>query len=248
MSASKIAQHARVLLPLAFAFAMALSGPGTALAWSGPTDHGGPVQTGPEIYIDFWGPGWSKDPLGERSYLINFVNSINGSRWLETLGQYRVGWHHTTYKGSWSDPDPSHRPGPNPSTPATQAEATRAAHHFGVGNNHNITIIIALPYGGTCNPYHHWDSDVGVAFVAYPYNGDRFAGSAARCAGGAQTVSHEIAEAMTDPEVGSHPAWYPEVADGPCQGDARSVQMPNGKSFYVQALWSNSANRCVFGS
>jgi len=43
------------------------------------------------------------------------VRSINGSTWLETLGQDQVGWQHTTYKGSWSDPDLSHRPGPNPS-------------------------------------------------------------------------------------------------------------------------------------
>lgn len=49
-------------------------------------------------------------------------------------------------------------------------------------------------------------------------------------------------------QVGSHPGWYPEVADGPCEGNARNVRMPDGKSFYVQALWSNSAGRCVFGT
>lgn len=232
----------RVLLALASAFAMVfamvLMAPNAASASSNPTYHGGPVQTRPQIYIDFWGT-WTPDPLGERSYLTNFVSSIDRSAWLETLGQYRVGWQQTTYKGSWSDPDLSHRPGPNPSTSATQAEATRAANHFGVRSDANVQIIIALPHGGTCNPYHSWDSQVGVAFVAYPYNGDP------GCAGGAQTVSHEIAEAMTDPRPFS--GWSPEVAD-PCDGRAANVRMPNGKSFYVQELFSNSANRCVLTS
>lgn len=251
MTPSKVAQYVCKrptgrILPLAFSFAFALSiGSIAAFASSRPQYQGGPIQTQPEIYIDFWGPGWSRDPLGEHAYLINFVSSINGSKWLEILGQYRAGWQHTTYKGSWSDPDPSHRPGPDPSQSAIKAEATRAAHHFGISNNHNIQIIIALPYGGTCRPYHAWDSDVGVAFVAYPYNGDPFPNHNGRCAGGAQTISHEIAEVMTDPEVGVHDAWQPEVAD-PCDGDARSVTMPNGKTFYVQAVWSNRANACVF--
>jgi hypothetical protein len=80
---------------------------------------------------------------------------------------------------------------------------------------------------------------VGVAFVAYPYNDDP------GCAGGAQTVSHEIAEAITDPHPFS--GWSPEVAD-PCDGRAANVRMPDGKTFYVQELWSNSANRCVLTS
>lgn len=204
------------------------------------------VEYQPEIYIDFWGPGWSNDPLNERGYLTSFVNSIDGSKWLETLGQYHVGWQKTSYKGSWSDPALSHRPGPNPSQSAVQAEATRAARHFGVSKNRNIMIIVALPHGGTCAPYHSWDSDVNVAYIAYPYNGDPFPNGHGTCAGGAQTVSHEIAEAMTDP----HPytGWSPEVADGPCEGQAREVTMRNGKSFYVQALWSNAAKRCVFTS
>ena len=82
-------------------------------------------RTRPQIYIDFWGT-WTPDPLGERSYLINFVRSINGSTWLETLGQYGVGWQHVTYNGSWSDSDLSHRPGPNSSKSATEAEVRRA--------------------------------------------------------------------------------------------------------------------------
>lgn len=253
MSASTVVQQVpklvpRVILAIACVFATVLTAPTAASASSSrPAYHGGPVQTQPQIYIDFWGT-WTPDPLGERSYLTDFVRSIDRSAWLKTLGQYRVGWQKTTYKGSWSDPDLSHRPGRNPSQSATEAEVTRAAKHFGIRSNPNIQIIIALPHGGTCNPYH---SQVGgVAFVAYPYNGDPFPRSPHTaqqyCAGGAQTVSHEIAEAMTDPFPSS--GWSPEVADAPCSGNAGHVRMPNGKVFYVQQLFSNSANRCVLKS
>ena len=234
----------RPVLALVCAFAVALSiGPSAAVASGPPRNQGGPVQTAPQIYIDFWGPGWSKDPLNERQYLTNFVRSINRSSWLEILGQYGAGWQHTTYVTSWSDTAISHRPGPDPSQDTTKAEATRAAHHFGIRPNHNVEIIIALPVGGTCRPYHSWDSDVGVAFVAYPYNGDPFPNHQGECAPGARTVSHEIAETMTDPitEPG-HFAWQPEVAD-PCDAEAsRTVTMPDGQKFLVQAIWSNKAN------
>jgi hypothetical protein len=192
------------------------------------------VQTPPRIYIDFWGRGHRTRWGALLSHRLGELD-----RPLRVAGDTRAipsGLATNELRGSWSDPDLSHRPGPDRSTSATQAEATRAAHHFGIGSSANIQIIVALPHGGTCNPYHHWDSEVGLAFVAYPYNGDP------GCAGGAQTVRHEIAEAMTDPRPFS--GWTPEVAD-PCDGRAANVQMPNGKSFSVQELWSNSANRCV---
>jgi hypothetical protein len=94
---------------------------------------------------------------------------------------------------------------------------------FGVSSNANVTIVVAQPYGGTCSAYHDWDGDVGVAFLNLPYN------SEPGCAGGAKSLSHELAEAMTDP----HPEYpfygwtNPEVAD-PCNNTAGQVGMPNG--------------------
>src|SRR5579884_1644524 len=164
----------RLILRLACALVIALSFPGAASAASPKrvTYHGGPLLGHPRIYIDFWGPAWSQDPLRERAYLISFVSSINGSSWLRTLGQYRIDWHDTTYNGSWSDPAMSHRPGPNPSKSATEAEVRRAALHFGIVNDRNALIIIALPQGGTCNAYHDWEYEFNVAFATVPYNSD----------------------------------------------------------------------------
>lgn len=234
--------RSRLILRLACAMVIAFSGAGAALAApERVTYHGGALVSHPRIYIDFWGPAWSQDPLQERSYLISFVSSINGSSWLKTLGQYRIDWRDTAYRGDWSDPEMSHRPGPNPSKSATEAEVRRAASHFGIVNDRSALVIIALPQGGTCNGYHDWEYEFNVAFAVYPYNSDP------GCKGGADTVSHEIAEALTDPQPATNPGWTPEIADAPCQ-EAGHARMPNGKTFFVQKLWSNNANACVLTS
>lgn len=249
MTPSKVAENVRTLprrciprLACALAIALSLLGPtSSALAAERVTYHGGPLISHPRIYVDFWGPGWSTDPLNERAYLPSFLSSINNSSWLKTVGQYRIDWHDTLYEKSWSDPALSHRPGPNPSKSAVEAEVRRAAQHFGIINNRSALIVISLPAGGTCNAYHDWENEFNVAYAVNPYNTD------SGCKGGADTVSHEIAEAMTDPQPGNHPGWTPEIADNPCQV-AGHVTMPNGKVFYVQKLWSNNAGRCVLTS
>ena len=47
------------------------------------TNHGGPVQTAPNVYVVFW--GWATDPAGEASYLVNFLSSVGGNTWLNTV-------------------------------------------------------------------------------------------------------------------------------------------------------------------
>src|SRR5579863_5174266 len=47
-------------------------------ASAGPvTDHGGPVQTAPKVYVDFW--HWTSDPSGEQSYLEKFLSSVGST-------------------------------------------------------------------------------------------------------------------------------------------------------------------------
>jgi len=68
--------------------------------------------------------------------------------------------------------------------------------------------------------------------------------------------SHEVVEAITDPEVGlaNSPApplaWYDtnfpgEVADI-CQQFVGNIQFPDGRLYVVQAQWSNRQGACVF--
>lgn len=41
------------------------------------SNHGGPVQNSPVMYIVFW--GWASDPSGEQSYLTGFLSVVGGS-------------------------------------------------------------------------------------------------------------------------------------------------------------------------
>lgn len=208
-----------------------------------PTRHGGPVQTHPQVYVVFW--DWRSDPLGERSYLTDFLASIGGTSWLATVQQYGAGAQRSLLKGSWSDnavPVSSH-----PTKQAVQFEAQRAARHFRIPtwsptatSNIDVQIVVALPPGGTCDAYHDFlwffgGSFWGITYTALPYNSDR------GCRGGAVTESHELAESITDPQPFS--GWVPEIADR-CDGQNGHIRA-GGHDFFIQKLWSNRARACV---
>ena len=215
------------------------------------THHGGPVQHDPQVYLVFW--DFYKDPLGERSYITSFVRSIGGNRWLATVNQYGAGSPRNLLKGTWSD---YHHLSiaENPSEPELMAEVSRAALHFGIPkwsitnkNNINIQIVIVEPLGGVCNGHHGWLSfyggnNWGITYTALPYN------SEAGCRGGAATESHELAEAITDPQPFT--GWLDsngnEIADK-CNGQNGHISA-GGNDFFVEKLWSNRAGRCVLFS
>ena len=61
-------------------------------------------------------------------------------------------------------------------------------------------------------------------------------------------VSHQLAEAVTD--GGMTVAWYDYTNNGYeigdiCAGQLASVTLGDGKSYYVQKLWSDLANACT---
>ena len=56
------------------------------------TYHGGPVINNPRVYLVFWGSQWNNnDPSGEASIIINFMNGVGGSAWLNVATQYCSG-------------------------------------------------------------------------------------------------------------------------------------------------------------
>jgi hypothetical protein len=218
---------------------------------------GGPVQTAPVVYVVYW--GWKSDPYGEQAYLSDFLSTIGGTPWLNTVTQYsNAGNPPVLYAGSWSDPTsiPS-----QPTDAEIQAEALSAVHHFGLGTSVNIQIVVATPTG-------HSTSGFGTTFCAYhgaiaaypnvtytdlPYITD--AGSACgenSVRGPLDGVSivegHELAESITDPLLN---AWKDaggnEIADKCAWTDLSTVTTSLG-TFAVQPLWSNAANGCVLSS
>jgi serine protease len=221
-------------------------------AGSNLINHGGPVQTAPKVYVVYW--GWTSDPSGEQSYLNNFLSSVGGTQWLSTVNQYGSG-SNSTLSGTWSDSAsvPSH-----PSDSAIQAEAAKAASHFGAGTSVNVQIVVATPTGhstsgfGTqwCAYHGAVSSDRNVTYTDLPYMTD--AGSSC----GAYSVrsaldgvsiveGHELAEAITDPLLN---AWYDssgsEIGDKCAWQNLSTISTSKG-TFAVQPLWSNAAGGCV---
>jgi hypothetical protein len=222
-------------------------------------NNGGPVQTSPIVYVVYW--GWTSDPSGEQTYLTDFLSTVGGTPWLNTVTQYsNAGNPSNLYGGSWSDPTPVPM---QPTDAQIQSEALSAANHFGVGTSVNVQIVVATPTGhstagfavsgGFCAYHGKIAADPNVTYTNLPYMTD--AGSACE----ANTVSgpldgvsivegHELAESITDPLIN---AWIDatgnEIGDK-CAGTDLSVITTGLGNFAVQPLWSNAANGCVLST
>ena len=218
--------------------------------------HGGPILKSPLVYVVYW--GWTSDPSGEQSYLNSFLSGVGGSSWLNTVTQYysNAQGYITNpsgqYAGSWSDNTnqlPSH-----PTDSQVQAEANRAASHFG-GANANAAYIVATPTGHSTSgfgtqwcAYHGYTGS--VSYTDFPYMTD--AGSSC----GANIISgpldgvsivggHEYAESITDPQLN---AWYnsggSEIGDLCAWVNIQLTSFSTG-NFATQPLWSNHSSSCV---
>ncbi len=227
---------------------------------TGPvTDHGGPVQTAPRVYVDFW--DWTADPSGEQAYLTNFLSSVGGTSWLSAVSQYGGGSGAGLLAGTWSDP--SAIPA-SPSDAQIQAEAVKAASHFGTGNSVNVQIVVATPTGhstpgfGTefCAYHGTVAADPNITYTDLPYMtdagsacGEDLVNGASGTLDGVSIVEgHELAESITDPLLN---AWYDaghnEIADKCAWSGLTDIATTAGR-FAVQPLWSNAANGCVVSS
>ena len=252
-------------------------GVGTPMSYGG-----GSIQTSPAVYIVQW--GWNgNDPNGVGAYQQSFFNGVGGSTWNASQTQYcdsttvlglicasganHVGNPTGLLKGVWAD-----NTNPVPSSPddaAIQAEAARAATHFGnttSASNANAQYIIDTPHGNSTTgfgtqwcSYHGQASsaDGNLAYTDFPYIPDGGSGCGANFinpgnAGLLDGVSivggHEFAETETD--VNPPNAWTDtigaETGDkcawifiGP--GSVTNISLSTG-SFAVQSHWSNAAN------
>ena len=220
------------------------------------TDHGGPVETAPRVYVDFW--DWTSDPSGEQAYLTSFLQSVGGTAWLYTVFQYGGGWTGDLLAGTWSD---STAIPANPTDAQIQAEAAAAASHFGIGTSDNVQIVVATPtghstggFGSNFCAYHGVISaHKNVTYTDLPYMTDAGAncgkdsvnGSGGLLDGVSIVEGHELAEAITDPLLN---AWYDasgnEIGDK-CAWTGLGDITVSGRSFAVQPLWNNKFNECA---
>lgn len=233
---------------------------------------GGPVQTNPKIYVDFWGSStqWSSsgDPDGVASYYVSFISGVGGSQWMSSETQYGepnapyMGNQTGSYVGSWYDTAnkvPRLTSGSYQSSIA--AEAARAAAHFGDYSN-NASYVIMIPHGvgvnGFGTQYCAWHSTTSangstISYTNLPYIPD--AGSSC----GSKSVNangtddgvsivggHEQAETQTDPQprTGWADSGGNEDGDKCAWTNLQNTSFSTG-TFPTQPLWSNSANGCV---
>jgi hypothetical protein len=270
-----LAHHADCFPPLIVS--VACGGAGTPM-----TSHGGPIQPAAAVYIVYW--GWhGVDPSGQGPYQQAFFNGVGGSTWNASQTQYcqgatgvlgttcsttavHVGNPGGVLKGTWADETNAV---PNQPTDAQiQAEAVRAAAHFGntaSGSNSSTQYIVDTPHGNSTSGFNtQWCSYHGTAPSAYgnlsytdfPYItdagancGQNFAnsGSAGLLDGVSIVGGHEFAESETDPGAGD--GWYDTagaetgdkcawISAGP--GAITDISLSSG-TFAVQSLWSNNA-------
>jgi serine protease len=226
---------------------------GHAPAVSNLINHGGPVENAPKVYVVYW--GWVSDPSGEQTYLNNFLSSVGGTHWLSSVNQYGGGSQSGLLAGTWSDSAsvPSH-----PSDSAIQAEAAKAASHFGASTSVNTEIVVATPTGhsttgfGTqwCAYHGAVSSRPNTTYTDLPYMTDAGASCGANSVrsnldGVSIVEGHELAETITDPLLN---AWYD--SSGQENGDKCAwinlTTITTSKGiFAVQPLWSNAAGGCV---
>jgi len=219
-------------------------------------NHGGPVQTAPRVFVDFW--GWTSDPSGEQAYLTRFLSSVGGTSWLSIVNQYGGGSSGNLLAGTWSNSASV----PRHSTDAQiQAQAVSAASHFGTGNSVNVQIVVATPtrhsssgFGTQWCAYHGAVSaDPNITYTNLPYITDAGAscgedsvnGSSGTLDGVSIVEGHELAEAITDPLLN---AWYDsagaEIGDKCAWINLHNISTSGG-SFAVQPLWNNAVGGCA---
>ena len=227
-----------------------------------------------------------------KRYISSFFDNIGGSKWagVQTqycqnidLGQFSCAGNLTAQyvtnprdqlKGTWTDstPVPSQIVttglAENMTDDPIEAEAIRAAEHFGY--NVNATYFILTPpghaataYGSVYCAYHaetHHTTGHGVRYTFMPYVPEQGAGCGINSVnkqndkfghgyfdGYSIVAGHEYAEAITDPDNfnGTQDGWNDvqtsENGDKCAWTGLQNISL-GGHNFAVQPMWSNEAN------
>jgi hypothetical protein len=268
------------LLFISVAALAAMTVPAGAASATAPhlTYWGGALITNVRVVVVVWGPGsYTTQVTGTKTPNVpSFVATLTKSSYVDWLSEYNAGTQHIgrgTYVGRYTI-----RPAPknNGSTvddarniePELLAQI-RAARLPAPDRN---TLYVLFTRSGQRVTMRGSDSVTG--FCAY-HSALRFSGhpnvryavipataSGAQCGTSrgfgniTSAASHEIAESITDPDVGlatrlGKPlGWYDarngEIADICEDGPTASLTGSGGTRYVVQRLWSNRRRRCVW--
>ncbi len=227
-----------------------------------------------------------------QNYVNTFFANVGGSPWAGVQTQYCQGIMAPAFsctgqagaafvsnpsgqlKGTWTDPTPvpanivATGLASNLTTDPLEAEAIKAAQHFGYDQNATYFIMTppghgATAYGTVYCAYHsetgHTTSP-GVRYAFIPYVPEQGAGCGANSVnkqndafghgyldGYSIVAGHEYAEAVTDPgnlsgfQDGWNDVTTSENGDKCAWTGLQNITL-NGQTFAVQPMWSNEAN------
>jgi hypothetical protein len=219
------------------------------------TYRGGPLLTGVEVFVIFWGAWWQEsDGAALVTALNGFFDDVLTSELLDQLGEYSVSGK-TIGHGRRIGTRTITEPAPGASIADARIQQTLqqliAAGTVPQATANTLYFLylppnVSVTQGGSrsCQAFcgYHNATKADVYYAVMPYPG------CTGCAGGltvvdalTSTSSHELCEAITDPVPGE--GWYDdhhgEIGDI-CAWKSRRLG-----SHTVQLEWSNRRNACV---
>jgi len=232
------------------------------------TYHGGPLLQHTQVVTLFWGPDWKTGSLA--GYFNGFFQALfTDGRFMADLAQYDAGAY-TIGNGTFAATATDDQAPPSPVQDADiQAEirAQIAAGNLPQAIQDTVYYVFTPPqtvvvdaYGNDStnnfSGYHDYASGSdGFAYAVIPYETNMPSPEYMTL-----PASHELAEAVTDPEPGDTTlGWYDnrngEVGDIPVSLYAArritksdfidQLTAPDGTVYQVQKEWSNQANAPV---
>jgi NHL repeat len=212
------------------------------------TTHGGPVQTEPHVYEIYWGSKWSSEPaLGERPTLESLYHDISGSAWQGILMQY---WSPEGFAASkamvvgtpYSD---TGEPPAEVTEANMEAEVEKVIEHkvtgwpgkLGETTVDDQFVLLTQPGTVSKTRKEACGEHISATRASYVYALIPWENSRRETCRHTFVVSHEYAEAVTDPKQSGWKNWSSgeEIADL-CQNEEKQGSL-NGME--VTKLASN---------
>ena len=247
---------------------------------------GGPVISNVKIISVMWGSSVDKTVSGQVGGFYSTIVNSSYMDWLSeyntniTATNGHQGTNQTIGRGTFSGvytitPSTGNATAVDDSAIQSELAAQIAAGHLPANSDDTLYMVsfpagvtISLTFGGStaysCQEFcaYHNSGHAGSGNLYYGVLPD-FSGACSSGCGNndmfsnyTAAASHEITEAITDPQVGDTPgntvdypmAWYDsaggEIGDI-CVGTTASLPGSNGSNYTVQGEWSNKQNACV---
>lgn len=220
------------------------------------TYRGGPLLTATKVFTIYWGAAWAAAPLSELAVQLDrFFDFVLTSELIDQLAEYSVagkaiGHGSRVGRTVLSHPAPKKVVSDAAIQHLLRQKLADPASGFPAADENTLYFFhlppgTAVVQGGSrsCQAFcgYHDQIDGTIFYAVMPYPG------CTGCTGGlapfnalTSTSSHELCEAITDPDPGT--GWYDDT-NGEI-GDICAWKTRQLGDYTVQLEWSNNANSC----